>query len=261
MSEPVPIAIRTIDVADAGAIAHEPDVAIAEAVADVLASVVSATTEIIDDVARQRGIPDDASATRLLHAGTGLAIDAIRTVGAMLAAVERSAVSLAEDNALGRAVAAHGRSTWTREAQTQDDDARAALQALAEAVLDRLDLTALVVDHLDMEVIASLIDPDPIVARLDVDALIARVDVERLAGRVDVDALAARIDMRALIDRLDLAEIATAVIEELDLPELIREAAGDTASDEVRQLRLKSVEADRIVGSAVDRVLGRRREG
>jgi hypothetical protein len=87
-----------------------------------------------------------------------------------------------------------------------------------------------------------------------------RIDMQRLTERIDIDALVERLDIEAVIDRLDLAALATAVMEEIDLPELIRETASDTASDEVRQLRLRSVDADRLVQRAVDRVLGRKRE-
>jgi hypothetical protein len=87
-----------------------------------------------------------------------------------------------------------------------------------------------------------------------------RIDMQRLTERIDIDALVERLDIEAVIDRLDLAALATKVIEEIDLPELIRETASDTASDEVRQLRLRSVDADRLVQRAVDRVLGRKRE-
>jgi hypothetical protein len=118
-------------------------------------------------------------------------------------------------------------------------------------VLARLDLTELVRRHLDINAVVEDLDPDPIVARLDTDALMDRIDMQRLTERIDIEAV---------IDRLDLAALATKVIEEIDLPELIRETASDTASDEVRQLRLRSVDADRLVQRAVDRVLGRKRE-
>jgi hypothetical protein len=261
MSEPIPITIHAIGEADETTPpGPEPDVAIAEAVADVLASLVAVATEAIEEISADRGVPDAGGSQRLLRAGSGLAIDAIRTLGTWFGAVERSLVSVSEENAVARAVAAHGRSTWQRETERDDDVARASLQAVAEAILDRLDLTALVGDHLDVDAVAAQVDPDPIVARMDVDAMLARIDVNELAARIDVGALAEKIDMEALIERVDLPGLASAVIEELDLPELIRETAGDTASDEVRQVRLRSVDADRAVQRAVDRVLGRKRQ-
>jgi hypothetical protein len=89
-------------------------------------------------------------------------------------------------------------------------------------------------------------------------ALVRRIDVNELAARVDVDAIASRIDIEELIRRLDLAQIASDVIEELDLADLVRDAASETTSEGVRTVRLRGVDADRAIRRAVDRVLSRR---
>lgn len=60
----------------------------------------------------------------------------------------------------------------------------AAVPAVIKTVGDRVDLTALVRDH------------------LDVNALLANVDVTRIADRLDVDALVSRIDLEALAERI-----------------------------------------------------------
>ena len=88
-----------------------------------------------------------------------------------------------------------------------------------------------------------------------------RADVERLAARIDVDAIAARLDVEAVLDRLDLTAIAADVIEQLDLPQLIRDATADTTSESVRSVRIRGVGADRAVRRAVDRVLRRAGDG
>ena len=82
--------------------------------------------------------------------------------------------------------------------------------------------TDLVRRHLDLNAVVEDLDPDPIVARMDMDAL---------TDRIDIDALAARLDVEKLLDRLDLTAIASAVIEELDLAQLIRDASSNTTSE------------------------------
>ena len=95
---------------------------------------------------------------------------------------------------------------------------------------------------------------------VDLDALVATVDVDAVAARVDVDAVAARIDLDAIIARIDLVGLATQVIDEIDLPEIIRESSAWVASDTVQGVRMQGIEADDAVGRVVDRLLRRRRD-
>src|SRR5690625_232941 len=90
--------------------------------------------------------------------------------------------------------------------------------------------------------------------------VVARVDVTRLvAEHVDLDALAATIDLDAIVDRLDLAAITDDVLDEIDLPEIIRESTGSLGNATVATLRLRGVDADEAVSKVVDRVLRRDR--
>jgi len=98
-------------------------------------------------------------------------------------------------------------------------------------VLPALDLTALVVKHVDLDRIAAALDLDAAVARVDLDAAVARVDLDAAVARVDIgaivdridlDAVAARIDIEAIAARLDLDQLAagldvTAVVDRFDL--------------------------------------------
>jgi hypothetical protein len=251
MSEPIPITIRSLDEPTGAGGDTSDDIAVTEALADVVASLVAVSVDVVHDIASDHGVPDDGPSTRLLHTGAGLAIEAVRTMGAWLGAAERSVADFAETNAVGRSIAAHGRSTWTRTHATGDEEVAVALRTVVEAILDRLDLTEVVREHLDIDAVASDLDLDRVVARLDIDAV---------TDRVDVDAIASRLDLEALIDRIDMAAVVGDVIDELDVPELIRETTADTYSDEIRLLRLQAVDADRLVQRAVDRVLGRKRE-
>jgi hypothetical protein len=82
--------------------------------------------------------------------------------------------------------------------------------------------------------------------------------MDAILDRIDLDAVASRIDVEAIVQRLDLVAIANSVIEEIDLPEIIRESSGAMASDTVQGIRLQTMEADRLVARVVDKVLRRR---
>jgi hypothetical protein len=145
---------------------------------------------------------------------------------------------------------------------------------LTELVRERVDLNA-IVDDVDIERILDRIDLNEVVARVDVDAIVARVDMEQVArtvpidtvldrvdldavvDRVDVDRVIARTDLLAIIDRLDVAAIAQEVIEDVDLPRVIRESSGAMAGETVRTARVQGMHADRLVARIVDTVIRR----
>jgi len=179
-----------------------------------------------------------AGVAAFVAAGAGLFLEGLRAATPVLGSIERAA----------------------------DEQLRATFQRAVDTLLDQLDLTSLVLDHLDIQRVASAIDIQTLVADLDVDALAARLDMDRLLDRIDMnrlldridmDRLTERIDMQALLDRVDLPAVASGVIDDLDIPQVIREATTDTASEGVRDVRLRGVEADRAIGRAVDRLLGR----
>lgn len=152
-------------------------------------------------------------------------------------------------------------------AQRLDVDALVAAVDL-DAVLAGIDLDALVaavdlnavLDRIDIALIIDRIDVDAIVSKVDFDAVVSRIDLNQVAARIDIDEVASRIDLDQIISRVDLAGIASRVIEEIDLPEIIRESSGAVASETVRSVRMQGIGADRAIDSFVDRAL-RRRDG
>jgi len=58
-----------------------------------------------------------------------------------------------------------------------------------------------------------------------------------------------------VLDQLDLAAIARTVINEIDLPEIIRVSTGSVASESVRDVRIQAIEADEVVARWFGRVL------
>jgi hypothetical protein len=124
---------------------------------------------------------------------------------------------------------------WTQERPASEDAAstfaRRVLPEITGAILDKLDLTQIAIDHLD---------------------------IDRILDTVDLDAVIGRVDLNAVIHRVDLAGIATEVIGEIDLPELIRESTGAVTSETVRAVRMRSAEADLFMGRIIDRLLMRK---
>jgi hypothetical protein len=187
---------------------------------------------------------------------------------------------------------------WREELPTSEHAAEAVLHLvvpeIVNAALDQIDLTELVVDRVDIgrvidhvdfdaviarvpveEIVARLdvneivarIDLDEIVERIDLDAAVQRIDMQRIVERidlneiierVDVNAVVGRIDLDAIVERLDLAGIATRVIEEIDLPQIIRVSSETMATETAEGIRVQSMEADRLVAGVVDRILRRR---
>lgn len=85
----------------------------------------------------------------------------------------------------------------------------------------------------------------------------ATPQVEALVTQV-VEGVIAKIDFDAVIDRIDLATIARQVVDDIDLPDLIRGSTGTLASEGVLGLRMQGIEADERVSKIVDKVLLRR---
>jgi hypothetical protein len=149
---------------------------------------------------------------------------------------------------------------------TVDIDAIVA-QVDVAAIVSRIDINAIVaqvdidaiVAQVDIDAIVDRLDIDSIVKGIDLDAIAERIDIERIVARVNIDAIVAGVDMNAIIGRIDLAGIAEDVINEIDLPEIIRDSTGTMASQVVREARMQSIDADEAVARLVDKVLRRRR--
>jgi len=107
------------------------------------------------------------------------------------------------------------------------------------AALDRLDLTELVRERVDLEAL---------VAGVDVDAVVAGVDLDAVVARVDLDAAASRLDVKAVLDRLDLTEL---VRERVDLDAVV---AGVDLDAVVAGVDLNAAAARLDVKAVLDRL-------
>ena len=140
---------------------------------------------------------------------------------------------------------------------TVDLDA-AVRRVVLDAVVDRIDLDAIAA-KLDVDAVIERADLDAAVKRVDIDAVISRVDIDAIAATLDIDAIAAKLDIEAVIGRVDLVAIVDEVLEEIDLPAIIRDSTGSIASETVRGVRMTGISADDALTRAVDRALFRRR--
>jgi uncharacterized protein YjbI with pentapeptide repeats len=162
-----------------------------------------------------------------------------------------------------------------------------------DALLDRIDLTEIVLTRVDLDVvvhqvlggldeaeIASLVakvDVNAIAGSLDVDVVLDQMDLTSVVlTRVDlvkvVDAVLEQMDLTtivlnrvdlvrvvdAVLDQMDLIALANEIIEGVDLPEIIRDSTGSMASETVKGVRMQGIGADQAVDRAVGRLLLRR---
>jgi hypothetical protein len=126
------------------------------------------------------------------------------------------------------------------------------MPTVVEPVLDRLDLTGIVLQRVDLERL--------VVAVLDTMDLTAVV-LDRVDLHTIVEAALDSLDLNDVVrSRVDLAGIAEEVIDEVDLPEIIRESSTGVASEVVDATRMSAVGADELVSRWVDRFLLRRQQ-
>jgi hypothetical protein len=119
--------------------------------------------------------------------------------------------------------------------------------ALADAIVSRMDLTDIVLSNVDLRpiVIKALDEIDL------TEIVVDRVDVNRIVEQADIDSV---------IDRVPMLQIADYIIEEIDLPQIIRESTGGVALDAFTTTRVSAIRTDEILSKVVDTVLLRRRQ-
>jgi hypothetical protein len=123
---------------------------------------------------------------------------------------------------------------------------RRILPLALESALATIDVTDLILAHVDLDALAKALDVDAVVARVDIDAAVARVDLDGAVARVDLDGVAARLDLNAIIDRADLDRAVSGV----DLNAIIDRADLDRA--------VSRVDLDEIVARVdIEAALGR----
>lgn len=106
---------------------------------------------------------------------------------------------------------------------------------------------------------------DAVISRIDLtDVVLARVDLRAIVLRaldeLDLTAIVVdRVDLDVIINQIPIVEIADYVINEIDLPELIRDSTGGVADNALNVARMQAADADASIASIVNRILLRSR--
>jgi hypothetical protein len=257
-------------------------------VVDAVAGSLRRTADEEPTSGEPRNEPVEVLTGAALGAAATLAELMAKAVGAASDAVEPVASVAANPPMLGGLSRGAGSAlrfldgTWKAKEADARSSAEAFMRDLVPTVtagaLEQIDLTALVRERLDINAVAADIDLDALIARVDVNAIVDRVDMDRLVDRLPIEAVLARVDLNAVADRLDvnrvaerldldavvaridLAGLAQDVIDEIDLPEIIRDSSGAMASETVQEARMLGIGADRFVARVVDRILRREDE-
>ncbi len=150
-----------------------------------------------------------------------------RTAGLALDSVQRiPVVGDALDGAITQ-VTTRGTEAMHSTVEFADSTLRTVIKAVVDAALSEVDITKIVVDHVDIDKIAENIDVDKIAERVSLEPIIDRVDVDEIASRLDVKAVIDRLDLDGIVDtvdlerqvnRIDLVKIADQVIEASTCP-------------------------------------------
>ena len=117
---------------------------------------------------------------------------------------------------------------------------------VADAIVSRIDITGLVLNQVDLR---------PIVLKALDELDLTRIVLER----VDVNAIVAEANIDTIINRVPIVEIADYVIDEIDLPSIIRESTGGVADAAMQGIRIQSSRIDTGISAFADRILSRRR--
>jgi hypothetical protein len=122
--------------------------------------------------------------------------------------------------------------------------------AVLDPLLDRIDLTGLVLARVDLErLVGAVLDT------MDLTGIVLdRVDLKRI-----VETAIESIDITEIVrTQVDVASLAEDVIEEVNLPEIIRESSTGVAGEVVDTARISAVAGDELVNRWIDRILQRR---
>ena len=90
-----------------------------------------------------------------------------------------------------------------------------------------------------------------VVSRLDLTSLVIR--------HVDIDGVISAVDLDAAVAQVDLIPVVEQVLAEIDLPAIIRDSTGSITAETVRGARMTGITVDEAISQAIQRRLFRRR--
>jgi hypothetical protein len=132
---------------------------------------------------------------------------------------------------------------------------RPVITRVVDAALAELDLTALILENVDLDAVAAKLDVeavikrvdlDGVVATVDLDAAVARVNLDQIVSRIDVDSIVAGVNIDAVIDRVDVDSI----VKRVDLDAAVAQVDLDAAVARVDMEQIISrIDVDSIVAT------------
>lgn len=209
---------------------------------------------------------------RIAVGAAALGVRAVTASAGLAARVARGALRLPVIGPVGHRaadrLAAEGGYVIDEILPVAIDRGKRIIVAVISVIVAELDLTTLVREHADLNAIAADLDIEAILDRVDLNAVIAErvnldaavglVDLDAVAGGIDIDAITARIDIDAILGRVDLIGLAEEVIDGVDLTDIIRDASTSVTADVMTDVRGTSERADDAVANTINRILRRR---
>ena len=173
------------------------------------------------------------AAVGVAAAATNAAVSVTRLVGRAAAPVGRMVMHpplLNERLHPARVVEAFADKGHLARTSANDDLSRiiaAVVPPVVNEVLDNLDLTALVQERVDIEILVSTVDIPAIIDRLDLDEIVSKVDIDGIVRQVDIDAIVSKVDIDGIVRQVDINAIARqvdvdAIVSQVDIDAIAR---------------------------------------
>ncbi len=186
------------------------------------------------ETSSERTVPTAVdAAVGVAAAATNAAVSVTRLVGRAAAPVGRLVMHpplLNERLHPARVVEAFADKGHLARTSANDDLSRiiaAVVPPVVNEVLDNLDLTALVQERVDIEILVSTVDIPAIIDRLDLDEIVSKVDIDGIVRQVDIDAIVSKVDIDGIVRQVDINAIARqvdvdAIVSQVDIDAIAR---------------------------------------
>ena len=165
---------------------------------------------------------------------------------------------------LVEALADRGRATRTSTGADLNQIIAAVVPPVVYEVLDNLDITALVLDRVDIDTLVSAVDVEAIVDRVDIAAIVERLDIDAIVSNVDIDAIVRKVNIDAIASQLDIDAIVSrvdvdAIVSQLDVDAIVSQVDLDAIANRIDlDAIVERIDVDAIVSRVdVDAVVRR----
>jgi len=93
-----------------------------------------------------------------------------------------------------------------------------------------------------------------------IEGVLSRVDLTQLIiNHVSVPRIVDSVDLNAVLEKVDVAGMVEKVVQDVDLPGIVRSSSDTLVTDAVRGVRLQSASADDVVDRLIGHLVPHRR--